>query len=477
MNRELKILWLMPPSRKRGELPLVSQNRWFKYMPTKTNMIYPVLASYGVSMLLEAGFDVDFCDAPAEDIGLAEIALSIDTYDLLILEGRTPVMPWLFDLIKILKHEHPDLRVAGYGDHVMIRPREALASGFDYIINSGDWDWGALVLAREISSGEEPEPVFNWPKMPDLEHLPLLDRKIVSWQNYRETWRHREEFGWVQSGRGCYGQCAYCSWNYVYYDCQMRTMSSQAAFTEMEHAHWKYGLKEFLDDADTFMIKPLGLELASKILEEKLDVFWNIQTRADVIAQAWDSDLELLARSGLHVVKLGIDGANDFTLHKILKGHTVEHVRKAVEKLKDAGLEIHINLILGWPWETKQEAYKAVQFVKDLKPNQAQFSLIQPFIGTPIYQESLREGWFNIDPEDYAAWNMKQPLLVGEMSSQEIVDLYRHAWRSFYFSSGYVARQLAKAAKLSLHERNVDAFKHLWRGFKGVYYGHLRAVD
>jgi radical SAM superfamily enzyme YgiQ (UPF0313 family) len=477
MNRDLKILWLMPPSRKRGELPLVSQNRWFKYMPTKTNMIYPVLASYGVSMLKEHGFDVDFCDAPAEDIGMSELLTSIRVYDLVILECRTPVMPWRFDTAKILKAEHPRLKVAGYGDHVMIRAQEALEHGFDYVIDCGDWDWGALMLAREISSGDWVDPIFSWPRLTDLEELPLLDREAVPWKNYRETWRHREEFGWVQSGRGCFGKCTYCSWNYTYYQCHMRTMSSKAAFAEMEHAARKYQIKEFLDDADTFVLNPLGVELATKILEEQLDVYWNIQTRADLVAATSVEDLKLMANSGLHVVKLGVDGGHNSTLQRIQKGHTVEHVRDAVRKMKEAGLEIHINLILGWPWETKKEAYDTVKFVRDLKPNQAQFSLIQPFIGTPLYTEAMSEGWFCIDPGDYTAWNMKGPILSGEMNSQEIRELYKYAWSSFYFSPSYVTRQLFKASRLALKEHNLDAFKHLWRGFKGVYSGHLKAVD
>lgn len=467
----------MPPSRNQGEMPLVSQNRWFKYMPTKTNMIYPVLASYGVSMLQEAGFDVDFCDAPAEDIELPEVAACIESYDLLILECRTPVMPWRFDTIRILKEANPRLKVAGYGDHIMIRPREALEHGFDYVIDCGDWDLGALRLAQELASGDYVDPVFSWPRMVDLDDLPLLDRDAVPWRNYRETWRHREEFGWIQSGRGCFGRCSYCSWNYTYYGCHMRTMSSETAFKELEHAVHHYGIKEILDDADTFVLKPLGVELARKILEEKLDVFWNIQTRADLVAATPVEDLKLLARSGLHVVKLGLDGGNSFTLQKIQKGHTLEHAREAVKRLKEAGLEIHVNLILGWPWETKREAYQAVEFIKGLKPNQAQFSLIQPFIGTPLFVEALSEGWFCIDPGDYYAWNMKGPILAGEMSPKEIRDLYKYAWRSFYFSPSFVTRQLLKASRLALKEHNLDAFIHLWRGYKGVSSGHLKAVD
>lgn len=456
---------------------MVSQNRWFKYMPSRTNFIYPVLASYGVTMLKQAGFKVDFLDAPAENVSFEDVEKSMAHYDLLILEGRTAVMPRLWERVKAYKEINPGLQVAVYGDHVMNRPKEALERGFDYVIDCGDWDYGILNLAKELRRVGFADPVFSWPRMRDLNHLPLLDRDAVPWKNYFETWRHREQFSWIQSGRGCFGRCTYCSWNYTYYNCQIRTTKSEMVFKEIQHAQEKYGIREFLDDADTFITQPLGVELASRLLEEDLDVFWNIQTRADVICNTPLEDLKRMAKSGLHVVKLGVDGGHNYTLWRIRKGMSIEQPRIAVERLKEAGLEVHINMILGWPWETKKQAYDVIRFVKSLKPNQAQFGLIQPFIGTPIYEEAIKNDWFVQDPDAYEEWDMKYPLLNGEMNSLEISQLYKDAWSQFYFSPRYVLSQLFKATRLCFKHGNLDAFRHLWRGYKAVKNGHLRAVE
>jgi hypothetical protein len=40
-----------------------------------------------------------------------------------------------------------------------------------------------------------------------------------------------------------------------------------------------------------------------------------------------------------------------------------------------------------------------------------------------------------------------------------------------------MAGQLFKATRLAFTEGNLDAFKHLWRGYKAVKDGHLRAVE
>ena len=472
----MKILWLMPPSQYPGQIPLVSQNRWFKYLPYRANFIYPVIAAYGVSMLLKDGFDVDFLDAPAAQIELPEILSNIGSYDLLILEGRTAIMPWLWQLVKQFKEINPNLKAAVYGDHVMARPYSSLENGFDFVVDCGDYDWGVLLLARALRSNAVVPSIFRAPLMENLNELPLLDRKAVNWKHYFESWRHREEFGWIQSGRGCWAQCSFCSWNHTFYGKTIRLMSHERVFREIQDGYFQYGIREFLDDADTFILKPFGVDLAHDLMNKKIDAFWNIQTRADVVASCSIYELSLMKKSGLHIVKLGLDGGNDYTLERIQKGINVGQIRKAVDNLHKAGLETHVNMILGYPWEDRKMAYDTIKFVRSLKPNQAQFGLIEPFIGTPLYAEAVENGWFVKDPDDYSSWDMRSPILAGKMSSEEIVKLYMDAWRQFYFSRSFIARQLLKATRLAIKHRNVDGFKHLWNGYNAVKKGHLKAV-
>jgi radical SAM superfamily enzyme YgiQ (UPF0313 family) len=401
----------------------------------------------------------------------------LPAYDLVVMEGKTAIMLWLWQLLRIFKEIKPDLKVAVYGDHVMVRPQEALDHGFDYVVSCGDYDFGVYQLVKDLASEDSEPAIFHYPLMENLDNLPPIDRNAVNWKNYYESWRHREEFGWIQSGRGCFSRCSYCSWNHNYYGLSLRTMSPAVVFETIKLANQKYGVREILDDADTFLMNHVGIPLARNLINEQLDVYWNIQTRADQILMVSQEDLELMKRSGLHVVKLGVDGGNDETLRRIQKGLTVSMIRRAVEMLKKAGLEIHINMILGYPWEDQKTAYGAIKFVKSLQPNQAQFGLIQPFIGTPLFSEAAQNGWFIKDPDDYGSWNMKEPLLAWRMAPGEISKLYKDAWREFYFSPSFLFYQLRKAVSLCWHEKNLDAFRHLWRGFKAVYYGHMRAVN
>jgi len=453
---------------REGEFPLVSQNRWFKYLPEQTNNIYPILASYGMTMLKEAGHDIRFIDAPTEGMSLTVALEEASKYDLVVLEGRTAIINWIHKIASDIKHLNMDTKIAIYGDHVMASPF-ASKSYCDYLIQCGDYDWGVFKLVQMLESGSprrySKQFFCSLMTEDELTNLPYVDRDIVPWKSYFEAWRHREDFGWMQSSRGCPYHCTFCSWVETFYKRTIRFMSPKRVVDEMLYANERYGINEYLDDCDTFM-QWYGAEMVKELHDSGLDVFWNVQTRADQIKDVviWKA----MNAYGLHVVKIGADGGSDYTLDLIKKGHTIQQTRDAVKKLKKAGCEVHINMIIGYPWETKRAAYEVIRFVKSLKPNQAQFSLIQPFVGTEIYAQALKEDWFAVDPEDWDRWNMKEPILKGEMSTKEIKKLHKDAWRMFYITPSFVVSQLLKSTKLSFKERSFDSFRHLWRGYKGV---------
>jgi radical SAM superfamily enzyme YgiQ (UPF0313 family) len=476
-GNDMKVLWLVPPSKIKGEIPLVGNNRWFKYTPFMTNYIYPIIAANGATMIKKDGHDIKFLDCPATGVPEFRAMWAVMKYDLIIMEARTAIINWIHEFIGKINHINPNIRVALYGDHVMQKPMESLKYA-DYIINSGDYDFGARELVNQLSKGEYPLRIFKTPLATEeeLNNMPNVDRELVPWQNYFEAWRHREKFSWFQSSRGCWGSCTFCSWVKIFYHQTMRLTDPIIMAEKIEYANSMYGINEFLDDADTFL-PSWGMVFGKKLLDKGLDIYWNAQTRADTIALTPIEDLKYLKKTGLHIIKLGIDGGNDITLRKIRKGYTMETVEKAMKKLKKANLESHLNFVLGFPWESKKDSYDIIKWAKKLNPNQAQFSLIQPFIGTEIYEQSIENNWFNIDPNDYDSWDMKQPILKGKMTAKEIAKLHKDAWAKFYLSPKFITKQAFKSLWLTIKERNLDSFRHLWRGFQGVYKGHMRAVN
>lgn len=92
-----------------------------------------------------------------------------------------------------------------------------------------------------------------------------------------------------------------------------------------------------------------------------------IGTRPDCVA---DDVLELLAYENSRkkvILELGLQTANDETLERIGRGHTVEDFRDAVNRAHSAGLVVTTHVILGLPGETMEDFLWTARTVRDLK--------------------------------------------------------------------------------------------------------------
>ena len=110
----MKVVWLFPPM---GEgFPNVSQYRFYKKMPIRASIIYPYLAASGVTQIHSAGHDVSLIDCATENKKWSDIWREIHASDLVILEGRTPIIKEIWKTIENLKELNPTVRVVVYGD-------------------------------------------------------------------------------------------------------------------------------------------------------------------------------------------------------------------------------------------------------------------------------------------------------------------------------------------------------------------------
>jgi len=179
----------------------------------------------------------------------------------------------------------------------------------------------------------------------------------------------------------------------------------------------------------------------------------------------------LLRRVGLRTVKLGVESLSNHTLFRIKKGTNLKMIERAFRILKNADIMIHANLMLGYPWESKQEAYGTIEVIKKLEPNQAQFSLLIPYPNTELYDMAKANGWLNVKEGDWEHYDAARPMLkMKGLTNEEIVQLYRDSWSKFYFNGKFIFQHLRGL-------KHYEGVKQLARGFISIYYGHMKAVD
>jgi len=122
---------------------------------------------------------------------------------------------------------------------------------------------------------------------------------------------------------------------------------------------------------------------------------------------------ELLAamrRAGLVHVNFGVESGDEDVLRAIKKGIKPEHVVRALEWAKEAGLTTACNFMLGFPQETRAALERTLRFMERIAPLVDTFStlgVLVPFPGTPLYEDfraeyGFSEWWLREDHSRYA---------------------------------------------------------------------------
>lgn len=91
-----------------------------------------------------------------------------------------------------------------------------------------------------------------------------------------------------------------------------------------------------------------------------------LSTRPDCI----DKEVcETLVQNNVGVVEIGVQSFNDKVLQSSLRGHNVNQCVSAFRQLKQAGVAVGIQLMVGLPGETSASFIKGVKQLIDLRPN------------------------------------------------------------------------------------------------------------
>ena len=80
-----------------------------------------------------------------------------------------------------------------------------------------------------------------------------------------------------------------------------------------------------------------------------------VGTRPDCIDEAGIRWFEELARERFVTIEYGLESMHDSTLARIRRGHTYACWREAVLKTRGRGIHVGAHLILGFPWETRDQ--------------------------------------------------------------------------------------------------------------------------
>jgi anaerobic magnesium-protoporphyrin IX monomethyl ester cyclase len=522
-DRPFKIAIGYPPIEQEKGAPLLSQNRQFQYFNAPT-YIYPMVPAYAATVAKEAGYDIAWLDGIAEQWSYAEWEKQLKNanVDLLLLETKSPVVKQHWRLINSLKEKFPKMIIVIVGDQVTHRPTETMdACKVDYILTGGDYDFLLTDLANAITKkGEVPAGVWGRkndprvklpenakpaPSMPDdlpkefikeaigkgerdeywttgpaklthkLDELPFVDRDLTKWElyayengNYKYT-----PATYMYSGRDCWwNRCTFCVWDHTLNPRgSYRRFSPERLFAEVKHVVDNYGVKEIFDDAGTLFVGPPLKKFCELLIDSGYNkkVVYSCNMRLNALNQEY---YDLLGKANFRFMLYGMESGNQETLDRLDKGMKVEEIEEGVRMAKKAGLEPHLTIMLGYPWETEEMAMNTINLSKELFKkgyvDTMQATITIPYPGTPLYKECVENDWLSVDPKDYEAFDMRGPVMKIPFSNERLHEMTQMLYSSF-FSPQFIFRKV-------IGIRNLDDIKFLFMAARRLL-AHLLDFD
>ncbi|MEU2248153.1 radical SAM protein [Streptomyces sp. NPDC019224] len=399
--------------------------RDYSLRPRLTDYTLPVIGmGYIATYAKLAGHNVGLLDAEAHGLGVEEtiqlanaagprwcgLNLLAPTYEL-----SARIAAGLNEDIRLIVGGH---HAKAAPESVLVDPRMSRLTAL--VVGEGETRVAALLddparraelpgvmwrdrLLGTTAEGIEHDParVGHW-LSPDINGLPMLDRAFLPQDPYLAGDGRREAN--MVGARGCPYDCWFCgaavSKNP---DLTIRTRTPENILTEMHQLADGQGVSAFRFVDDLF----LG---ARRIIHPMMDAFtadrvgerwvWDATGRINVLDRESDAMLDILARSGMREVALGIESGSDRVLAEMDKRITAGMTLRVAERLMRRGVNVKGYFILGYPGEEPEDLAATLDHVNrlwelaDRLPGSFRASAFEfrPYPGSPVWDKLVTDG-------------------------------------------------------------------------------------
>jgi radical SAM superfamily enzyme YgiQ (UPF0313 family) len=174
-----------------------------------------------------------------------------------------------------------------------------------------------------------------------------------------------------------------------------------------------------------------------------------------------------MKKAGFRFLLYGVESASQKTLDRINKGTKVEDTAKACMMAKKAGLEPHLTVMFGYPWETKTDMYNTVKEVREIFregwADTLQATIVIPYPGTRLFDECKKNKW--LKTTNWDEYDMRAPVMKSKAGDEEIKKSVQDCYKVF-MTPRYVLRKIVGI-------RSKEDLKFIKKGVKSVL-GHLK---
>ncbi len=304
------------------------------------------------------------------------------------------------------------------GPHPTHAPEDTIDHVDALVIGEGE---GAITdIVRRLSAGDSITGIPNtWvntddgvvkaPKrdlISDLDTIPLPDWRLFddihTKQSYiRDMMDDVEVVAAIEGSRGCPYTCTYCAnsalmESYAGQGRWRREKSPERIVEELQAFREVFGALDFVYWVDEIWLT--GIERLRRFRDaykSGVGVPFSIMERPECVTE---EKIKIISDAGLHYIAIGLESGDEELRSKLLQRHTkLEVLRRAFILPKRYGIRVHAFTMLGLPGQDEVSMMKTWDFMRQILPDTAQFTIFQPLEGTKLYDQVIEMGMYHPD--------------------------------------------------------------------------------
>jgi radical SAM superfamily enzyme YgiQ (UPF0313 family) len=352
-----------------------------------------------------------------------------ESYDIVNINFTTSTTPRAYEIADNFRKKGVAVVLSGL--HASALPEEAKQHADSVLLGRGEINWLRLLEDFEKNKLEpmyQPIDYNESAKIPPTNiHLPGF---VVT--------------GAIEATRGCSYRCEFCPEANIPGGGNFYARSVDEVISEIKSIPQKTLM--FYDTSLT--INPsYSKTLFKKMIGLNKKFFCN--GNSDVLAR--DKELVSLSKeAGCLAWLVGFESVSQETIDEVgKKTNKVDEYFQTVKNIHDNKMAVIGDFMFGFDTDTPDVFDETLKVIKELKIDIADFCMLTPFPGTPIFNKLEKEG--RILTKDWSQYSLKDVVFEPKnMTPDELIQGLRKMYYEFY-STPYTVKRIVRSLKLGIY--------------------------
>jgi len=388
-----------------------------------TFSILPTLFARQLAAITPKKYSVEVVDERYSTINFDK------NYDLVLINFNLSSVPRAYELADIFRKKSIPVVLSGW--YPSIRSEEAKTHADSILIGRNEINW--LDLLNDFEK-DKLKPFYG-PK--DYDNSLKIPPTNVELPGFVLT-------GAIEATRGCPYKCEFCPEANAIGGSQYFTRPVDEVINEIKSIPQKTIM--FYDNSLT-----INAEYSKNLFKEMKGLNKKFFCNGNIDKLAEDKELVKLSKeAGCVSWLVGFESVSQKTIDAMGKStNKVDKYFKAVENIHKNKMAVIGSFIFGFDTDTKEVFNETLKMIKDLKIDLADFCILTPFPGTPLYERLEKEG--RLFEKDWSKYTMRNVVFKPKnLTPDELLEGVKKMYIEFYSIQNTITR-IFRGLKLGIY--------------------------